>query len=75
MRKIFIASSLLSSTALFAQKDATVSFEKWISLKSFGGGHVARWKNSRLCRIAPIGRIILMTVNFGYIVKEKLLFN
>ena len=36
MRKIFIAAIILSSTVLFAQKDASVSFEKWISLKTYG---------------------------------------
>jgi len=36
MRKIFLAAILLLSTALFAQKDASVSFEKWISLKGVG---------------------------------------
>ena len=37
MRKIFLAVILFSSIELFAQKDASVSFEKWISLKGVGG--------------------------------------
>ena len=52
MRKIFIASIFLSSTALFAQKDASVSFEKWISLKSYGGPI-----------ISPDGKIIVYSVS------------
>ncbi|HEX6170522.1 MAG TPA: S9 family peptidase [Chitinophagaceae bacterium] len=52
MRKIFIAASLLSSTILFAQKDASVSFEKWISLKSVGGPV-----------ISPDGKIIVYGVS------------
>jgi hypothetical protein len=67
MRKIFIAAILLSSTVLFAQKDASVSFEKWISLKTYGSPV-----------ISPDGKIIvygvsgtdwannLMTMNFGW---------
>ena len=67
MRKIFIATIILSSTVLFAQKDASVSFEKWISLKELGGPI-----------ISPDGKIIvygvsstdwannLMTMSFGW---------
>ena len=47
MRKIFIAAIILSSAVLFAQKDASVSFEKWISLKKlWRPGHFSRWKNN-----------------------------
>ena len=52
MKKIFIAASLFSSTILFAQKDASVSFEKWISLKSVGGPV-----------ISPDGKIIVYGVS------------
>jgi dipeptidyl aminopeptidase/acylaminoacyl peptidase len=52
MRKIIIAAILLSSTVLFAQKDASVSFEKWISLKSVGGPI-----------ISPDGKIIVYGVS------------
>jgi dipeptidyl aminopeptidase/acylaminoacyl peptidase len=52
MRKIFIAAILLSSTVLFAQKDASVSFEKWISLKTYGSPV-----------ISPDGKIIVYGVS------------
>ena len=52
MRKIFIAIILLSSTILFAQKDASVSFEKWISLKTVGGPI-----------ISPDGKIIVYSLS------------
>jgi len=37
MRKIFILIALLLSSILFGQKEASVSFEQWISLKTVGG--------------------------------------
>ena len=37
MRKIFFTVAMFSSALLFAQKNASVSFEQWISLKSVGG--------------------------------------
>jgi len=37
MRNVLVTALLLSVTSLFAQKNASVSFEKWISLKSVGG--------------------------------------
>jgi len=36
MRKIFILIALLLSSILFGQKEASVSFEQWISLKTVG---------------------------------------
>ena len=36
MKKIVLPIILFSSTIIFAQKDASVSFEKWISLKGVG---------------------------------------
>lgn len=51
MKKIFIAIILFSSTILFAQKDASVSFEKWISLKGVGSPI-----------ISPDGKIIVYNV-------------
>ena len=52
MRKIFIAALLLSWTILFAQKGASVPFEKWISLKNYGSPV-----------ISPDGRIIVYGVS------------
>ncbi|HEX3166449.1 MAG TPA: hypothetical protein VHQ93_09290 [Chitinophagaceae bacterium] len=52
MRKIFIAAILLSPILLFAQKDASVSFEKWISLKNYGSPV-----------ISPDGKIIVYGVS------------
>ena len=52
MRKIFIAAIILSSTVLFAQKDASVSFEEWISLKTYGNPV-----------ISPDGKIIMENVS------------
>jgi dipeptidyl aminopeptidase/acylaminoacyl peptidase len=37
MRKILVIVALLTSATLFAQKDVSVSFEQWISLKGVGG--------------------------------------
>ena len=44
--------SFFHTTALFAQKDASVSFEKWISLKSYGSPV-----------ISPDGKIIVYGVS------------
>jgi dipeptidyl aminopeptidase/acylaminoacyl peptidase len=52
MRKIFIAAIILSSTVLFAQKNASVSFEQWISLKTYGSPV-----------ISPDGKIIVYGVS------------
>src|SRR5574339_384665 len=51
MRKVFIAATILFSTALFEQKEASVSFEKWISLKNVGSPI-----------ISPDGKIIVYNV-------------
>lgn len=51
MKKIFLILILFSSTILFAQKDASVSFEKWISLKGVGSPI-----------ISPDGKIIVYNV-------------
>ncbi len=37
MKRIFFMAVVLSSATLFGQKNASVSFEKWISLKGVGG--------------------------------------
>jgi dipeptidyl aminopeptidase/acylaminoacyl peptidase len=37
MKRIFFIAVVLSSATLFGQKNASVSFEKWISLKGVGG--------------------------------------
>ncbi|HEX6849752.1 MAG TPA: S9 family peptidase [Chitinophagaceae bacterium] len=52
MKKIFIAAIVFWSTTLSAQKDASVSFEKWISLKNVGGPV-----------ISPDGKIIVYGVS------------
>ena len=52
MRKIFLALTLLCSVATFAQKDASISFEKWISLKGVGGPI-----------ISPDGKIIVYNMS------------
>jgi len=51
MKKILLIIILFSSTILFAQKDASVSFEKWISLKGVGSPI-----------ISPDGKIIVYNV-------------
>jgi dipeptidyl aminopeptidase/acylaminoacyl peptidase len=50
MRKIFFLFAVLLSAISFGQKDASVSFEKWISLKTSGGPV-----------ISPDGKIIVYT--------------
>ena len=52
MRNIFVILLLLSSLNLFGQKGASVSFEKWISLKGVGGPV-----------ISPDGKIIVYNVS------------
>lgn len=52
MKKIFLVVILFCSTAVFAQKDASISFEKWISLKGVGGPV-----------ISPDGKIIVYNVS------------
>jgi len=52
MRNVLVTALLLSVTSLFAQKNASVSFEKWISLKSVGSPV-----------ISPDGKTIVYTVN------------
>ena len=50
MKKIFLVVAMFSSALLFAQKNASVSFEQWISLKSVGSPV-----------ISPDGKIIVFT--------------
>lgn len=52
MRRIFFIAVFLSSTTLFGQKNASVSFEKWISLKGVGGPI-----------ISPDGKIIVYNMS------------
>src|SRR5688500_716900 len=52
MKKIFFVVALLWSVAGSAQKDASVSFEKWISLKGVGGPV-----------ISPDGKIIVYNMS------------
>lgn len=52
MNRILFTLALLSSTIVLAQKGATVSFEKWISLKQVSGP-----------QISPDGRTVVYTVN------------
>jgi len=52
MRKIFFITAIFLSSVVFAQKDASVSFEKWISLKGVGGPV-----------ISPDGKIIVYNMS------------
>jgi dipeptidyl aminopeptidase/acylaminoacyl peptidase len=52
MKKIFFGVLLFFSAGTFAQKDASVSFEKWISLKGVGGPV-----------ISPDGKIVIYTMS------------
>ena len=52
MKKLILLALLLSTATIFAQKNASVSFEKWISLKGPGGPI-----------ISPDGKTIVYSVN------------
>jgi dipeptidyl aminopeptidase/acylaminoacyl peptidase len=52
MKRLFFMAVVLSSAALFGQKNASVSFEKWISLKAVSGPI-----------ISPDGKIIVYNMS------------
>src|SRR6186713_3192581 len=52
MKNVLLAIFLIISASLYAQKNASVSFEKWINLKNAGGP-----------LISPDGKIIVYSVS------------